>query len=278
MKSMSGVAFAVAAAAFGVSAVLFGASVFGAVRTDDVPVLSEAVSQSVRTPEPLEVAGGSELEVSPNPMLASEQSLRGINYPQVSNDEILGAVNHDLFQPDRTPPIQRYLLPGERAAPVRNSGDNRRQREPGLRIVGTAIAGDLAIVLVQLDDSIPFAVLLGEEVDGYMVAAVSEESVTLLGNDSEFTFPVVEPRRGRSSDNNRSRNTRNSNATETAAQALTERVQQMLQGMGRGQMQRGGNPSGFQIPRVIELPAGAQIPTRGGRPGGGGLGGGGGIR
>ena len=122
--------------------------------------------------------------------------------------------------------------------------------------------------MVQLDDSIPFAVLQGEEVDGYMVAAVSEEWVTLTGNDSEFTYPVVEPQRGQSSNNGRDRNSRNSNATEDAARILSERVQQMLQ--GRGQMQVGGNPAGFQIPRIIELSAGARVPNRGGRPGGGG--------
>jgi hypothetical protein len=177
-------------------------------------------------------------------------------YPQVTDNELLGAVNQDLFQPDRTPSVDRYLLPSERVAPETSSRNDRRRREPDLRIVGTAIAGDLALALVQPDDSIPFAVLLGETVDGYTLAAITEDLVTLVRDDQEFTFPVVEPQRGRSS-NSRDRNSRDRNSTEDAARALTERVQQMLQGMQRGQAVRGGRGTGdvqfrFSAPLVIE--------------------------
>ena len=42
------------------------------------------------------------------------ESLAGIVYPRVTENEILDAVNHDPFQPDRTPSPERYVLPGER--------------------------------------------------------------------------------------------------------------------------------------------------------------------
>ena len=143
--------------------------------------------------------------------------------------------------------------------------------------MGTAISGDLGLAVVQLEDSMPFAVLVGDLVDGYRVASVSEESVTLTLADEAFTLPVVEPDRGSSNSGGRDRDSRNQRATEEAARALSERVQQMLQGMGRGQMGRGGGGSGlplagFEIPRVI-IQRGGEIPIGARRTGGGGGGG-----
>ncbi|MFH1763895.1 MAG: hypothetical protein ABIF09_06865 [Gemmatimonadota bacterium] len=262
MRNFGGMALGIAGLVFSASAVVFGATVVKAFRVEAVPVVSWPASPPGR--------------VAANP----EGSLRGITYPLVSNDEILDAVNQDLFQPNRTPSVDRYLLPSERAS-VQNSSDNRRQREPNLRIVGTAIAGNLALAVVQVGDSIPFAVLLGEEVDGYLLAAVSDESATLTGDGAEFTFAVVEPQRGGSSGNadRNTRNSRNGNATQEAAQALTERVQQMLQGMGRGQLGRGGQVPGqvdLQVtPGGVVIQRGGELPGTGGaivriRPGGGG--------
>ncbi len=269
MRSIGGMAFGIAGLVFAGAAVIFGATVVDAVRVEDVTDSSPPGT----APEPEQVLAG--MEEAPPAELEStnvlrradggvQASLRGNSYPRVSNNEILDAVNQDIFQPDRTPSVERYLFPSERAAPVRNSRNNRRQREPELRIVGTAIAGDLALAVVQLDDSIPFAVLLGEEVDGFMLAAVGEEMVTLAGTDGEFTLPVVEPRRGRSSNNSRDRNARNQNATQEATQVLTERLQQMLQ--GRVQMGRGG----FTTAEPIRIQPNVLIRTR---PGGGGGGG-----
>ena len=263
MKSLGGTAVGVAGLVFVGSAVVLGATVLGAVRVEEVLISSEP-----KTP-PEQAAPQSESENPDLPSRVAEDSqgpLRGIVYPQVTNNEILDAVNQDLFQPDRTPPLGRYLLPSERPAPLQDSRDNRRRREPNLRIVGTAIAGDLAIVLVQLEDSIPFVVLLGEEVDGFMVAAVDEESVMLTGNGDEFTFAVVEPQRGGQS-GGRDRNARD-NASAREAAALHERVQQMLQGMGRGQMRGGVTLEGMPI--RIQIPGGGETPTGGGRTGGGG--------
>jgi hypothetical protein len=216
----------------------------------EIPPL-ESDAESAKTTVPIVYSGGS-------------------SYPEVSNDELLAAVNQDLFQPDRTPPSERYLFPSERAAPVRNSRNDRRRREPSLRIVGTAIAGDRALAIVQPEDSIPFAVLLGEAVDGYTLAAITEEFVTLVGNDEEFIYPVVEPDRGRSSNRDRTQA-----ASEDLARQLSERAQQILQGLQRGQMMRGG---GGQMPQRIQLEGVPVItnvrplPSRGGRPGGGGEG------
>jgi predicted membrane GTPase involved in stress response len=53
--------------------------------------------------------------------------------------------------------------------------------------------GDLALALIQVDDSVPLAVLLGESVGGYTLAAVDQESATLTSLSETLTLPVVEP-------------------------------------------------------------------------------------
>jgi hypothetical protein len=281
MRSIGGMAVGVAGLVFAGSAVVFGSTVVDAVLVEEVQVASDVPSG----PHGVEEAGegeeatpGLEAEIPDPPTSVAEGlqgSIWGQAYPQVSNDEILAAVNQDVFQPDRTPPMERYLLPSERSAPVQSSRDDRRRREPDLRIVGTALAGDLALALVQPDDSIPFAVLLGESVDGYLLAGIDEESVTLTRDGEEFTYPVVEPQRARSS-NDRNRNSRNQATNEAAAQALTERVQQMLQGLQRGQMMRGGGQvqrggvTDVAVPIRIQIPGATTVTTRARRPGGGG--------
>jgi hypothetical protein len=298
MRSTGGITFVVAALIFLASAAAFGASVVNALRVEEVPASSTDGPGEISDPEP--EAGppsgsGGDPDESPGdaPDTTSQEGasrptvrvaevsggvLRGPQYPQVSYDELLQAVNGDVFQPDRTPPVQRYLLPSEREAPTPRATNNRRRREPDLRIVGTAIAGDLALAMVQPDDSIPFAVLQGESVDGFVLASIDEESVTLTRDGDEFVYPVREPQRGRSS-NNRRGNDRNQNAEVEAARALSERLQQMLQG-ARGQMMRRGGGSVelpaaafYQNPRGGNLSVAVPITARGGRPGGGGGGG-----
>ena len=275
MRNVSGMGLFLAVAVFGVSAVVFGATAVDAVRTEDHSVRQEATASKVG--EPAVETVSPELDAEPVDTPVPVVYAGGTSYPRVSNDELLAAVNQDLFQPDRTPPLERYLFPSERMAPARDSRNERRRREPSLRIVGTAIAGDRALAMVQPEDSSPFAVLLGEAVDGYVLTAITEEFVTLVGNDEEFIYPVVEPDQVPSHNRNRNdRNARDRAANEDLARQLSERAQQILQGLQRGQMMRGG---GGQVPQRIEM-QGVPIVTdanmrtllraRGGGSGGGG--------
>lgn len=300
MRRIGGTTFLVTALIFLASAVAFGASVVNAIRVGEVPESATDGPENVVGPgaesdpgggpvgEPLEDPAGEPVAPSQEPeaetrvrvAATSESALRGYRYPQVSNGDLLGAVNRDLFQPDRIPPPERYLLPSQRETSSPLSRDNRRRREPDLRIVGTAIAGDLALAMVQPADSIPFAVLLGESVDGFLLAAIEEESVTLTRDGDEFVYPVEEPQRSRSS-SSRDRNARTRAATEEVTQALTERVQQMLR-----QLQQRGGGAAQARPIQLQFVPGVELMQRGGqggravtiRPRGGGGSGGGGSR
>jgi hypothetical protein len=261
MKIWRGVGLGVAATALAVSGVVFGATIFAAVRVEKVSGESGVSTGVTLGPDASEVVSGERKAFSA--------------YPNLTYDELLDAVNQDFFQPDRRPTPERYLLPSERMAFVPDSRDNRRQREPDLRIVGVAIAGDVSLALVQLDDSLPIAVWLGEEVDGYRLTAISEERVTLAGLDEEFTYPVVEQLRGRESNRSSRSDDRGRDSQAEAARALNGRLQEAVLRMGRGQG-RGGMvlPEAMQfrlqLPAGADRPGGQQVPTPGGRPGGSG--------
>lgn len=155
-------------------------AVFGITLTDAMRVEESPTGPVVPT-APVSVAEAPEARTVRDP------------YPRVTEAELLDAVNQDLFQPNRLPPPLGYQLPGERMSAAVAQQNARRRRGPELRVVGAAVMGDRALALIQVDDSVPFAVLLGESVEGYTLAAVDEEGATLTSPTENLTLPVVEP-------------------------------------------------------------------------------------
>jgi hypothetical protein len=250
MRGLGGVSLGAAGLALAIAAVVFGATTMDALRVQELP----------GSPENVAPAGGPSQEGGAEPSLAPGEPGRppGGVYPRVTETELLDAVNQDLFQPDRTPPLERYQLPSEQVARTVVQQDSRRRRGPEFRVVGSAVTGSLALALIQVDDSIPLALLLGESVEGYTLAAVNQEGAVLVGETETLTLPVVEPlptARPRNAGPQIQIDQRN-------LEAMQERVQQLLRNQllnQRGMMQRGG-----QVP-----PDGGNPPGRGGRGGGG---------
>jgi hypothetical protein len=264
MRGLGGISLSAAGLFLAVAAVVFGATTVGALRIQELAVAPENTVRAGASTAGLEGSGeafpqtvpgsgtvgpqGGELRGPLTPGGPGRQR-RGV-YPRVTETEILEAVNRDLFQPDRLPPLERYQLPSERVARSVAQQDPRRRRGPELRVVGSAVMGDLALALVQVDDSIPLAVLLGESVEGYILAAVDQEGAVLVGETETLTLPVVAPlptSGRRAGDVQIQIDQRN-------LEAMQERVQQLL----RGQMMNRGFPPGVANP-----------PGRGGRGGGG---------
>lgn len=273
MRGLGGISLGAAGLALAVAAVVFGAATVDALRVQE-PTVPEGRAPAGRAPlaeaegvadtSPTATAGWETPEAQEGgaaPSLAPGDSRdrRGGLYPRVTETELLEAVNQDLFQPDRAPPLERYELPGERVARAVVQQDPRRRRGPEFRVVGSAIMGDLALALVQVDDSIPLALLLGESVEGYTLAAVDQEGAILVGESGTLTLPVVAPLP-----------TGRSQATGVQIQidqrnleAMQERVQQMLRNQLLGER-------GLMMNRGVQVPpGGANPPGRGGRGGGG---------
>lgn len=255
MSGQGRISVGLTAALLGASAVVFVVSTANAVRPADAAVgwARESPTGMVTTEAALRQDPG--LEGSPGALTGDsglsrrgggEAAPRSTSYPRASDDEMLEAVNQDVFMPDRRPPPQRYQLPSERSSPLpAEEPDPRRRRGPDIRVVGSAIAGGMALALIQVDDSVPLALRLGEEVEGYVLTAVDEESATLVGDSETLTLPVVAP----------VGNARpvvvgpqGATADRETIQAMQERVQQLL----RAQMMNSRR----------------QNPNRGGRGGG----------
>jgi hypothetical protein len=279
---------------FAASAVAFAATVVAAVRVE-VPRSAlgragaaeagpahvgpaEAPTRPGITPAPEERAGAAAAPVEIAPP--------GESYPGVTAEEIREAVGQDLFRPDRMPPPQPYLFPTERtvAAPERQE---ERRRGPELRVVGAAVMGEGGMALVQVGDTFPLALMVGETVEGYVLASVDADFATLVREEETLTLPVVEPLTRGASGSARAGSQRGQ-----VDQRGMEQLQQRVQDMLRGMMQGGGRGGAVQVPQgMIEggpasivrlpdgsiqiirggaaaLPPGAQLQVR--RPGGGG--------
>lgn len=251
MKGQGTMAMLLGAVLLAAAAVLFAITTWAALRPPDGPS-GEAASLPAETetevtglrnrdsapPEDAAAAGGED---------RAGADVYGILYPRVSDEELLEAVNHDVFMPRRTPPLERYVLPGQRIGSRPEEAEaQRREPGPGIRVVGSAFSGGAALALVQVNDSIPLAILLGEEVGGYILTAVDEESATLVGDSETLTLPVVPPSSWASST---AVGPQGATPDAQSLQALQERVQQML--------------------RAQLMNARRQNPNRGGRGGGG---------
>jgi len=274
MRGMGRVFLGVAALILATTVVVFGATFVKAFRVDGAATAQGGASGELETPGALpdqeppppptvpgeEPASTREPEVQgPAPDFGSGIR-QGRSYPRVTQDELLDAVNQDLFQPDRLPPLERYRFPSERVSAEEPRQESRRQRGPEIRIVGSAIMGDRAVALIQVDDSIPMAVLLGERVEGYVLASVDRESATLVGLEGPMTLPVVEPLSGGQS------------TTRGAAVQVDPRDMQRIQGAVQEMLRRQmTGEMGGRAFREGEIQLRRANPTnRGGRGGGGG--------
>jgi hypothetical protein len=252
MRGLGGVSLGAAGLVLALAAVVFGATTVDALRVQEPPGPPEGGAPAGGPPEEAGVG------IAGAPAEPGRPS--GGVYPRVTETELLEAVNQDLFEPDRTPPLERYQLPSEQVARTVVQQDPRRRRGPEFRVVGSAVMGNLALALVQVDDSLPLALLLGESVEGYTLTAVNQEGAVLVGETETLTLPVVEPLP--------TAGLRNAGPQiqidQRNLEAMQERVQQLLRNQilnqRGGMMQRGG-----QLP-----PGGGDPPGRGGRGGGGG--------
>jgi hypothetical protein len=266
--------------------VVFGATVVAALRVD---AHLEAVGEAVTGEEPPSRLSALELGDALNPgspgsMWGGQGSPQGALYPRVTGDEILDAVNHDPFQPSRTPSPQRYLLPSERTAATATRPDPRR-RGPELRLVGSAVGAERGVAMIQVGDGAPVALVRGEFVEGYRLAAVEPDVAILEGELETLTLPLMaQLERGRAS-------AQRGAAAPTAQgpqvnprdmEALQNRVQELLQGLGRGGGMGPGGGMGARLQEIVEFGPNViirggegviQLPpgvVRGGRGGGGG--------
>jgi hypothetical protein len=250
MRNTSGWVLALAAVTFTGALAIFGSSLLEAVGLEAAP----APETPATLEDPAETLGPGVAQGLPGSVpgveVVGEPGLSTTHRP-VTSGEILRAVSQDPFQPDRTAPAERYRLPTETDARFVATERDDRRRGPELRVVGSAVVGDLGLALVQVGDSFPVAVQVGETVGEYLLTAVDEESATLVWDAEILVLAVMEPLEGRPTEERSQRG--NVIIRGPDGQALQGRVQELLRGMQfqqfqRGRGGRGGGGGGGNLP------------------------------
>jgi hypothetical protein len=268
MRGTGGVISGLAVSFLVGAGVVFGATMVDALRVDDFYEATALVGREEGTPVSPPGAVGL---LSSAPEFGGVEppfhgSVQGDAYPRVTGDEILEAVNQDLFQPSRTPSPQRYLLPSERTTATAPRPDPRR-RGPELRLVGAAVGAEMGVAMIQVGDGAPMALLTGEFVEGYRLAAVGAESAILEGDMEVLTLPLMDQlARGRTTaQRGGAPGTQGTQGPQvTPLDALPDRVQEILQGMGRGGGMGPGGGMGARLQEIMEMTPGAAVIIRGG--------------
>lgn len=92
--------------------------------------------------------------------------------------DIAGAVAHDLFTDDRRAPAQRYRLPGEAEAAV-------REPVPPPTVLGTAIGSGDDFAICQLSGGQPRIVRVGQAIGGFTVLSIGRMRVVFRSAGGE---------------------------------------------------------------------------------------------
>jgi len=109
-------------------------------------------------------------------------------------ERVLDAVAKDPFHPERRAPSVAYRLPGE--TPVATRSVAVRQDGNGLRLVGTAVAGDGGgVAMCQWTGGSPRLVRVGEQVLGLTLTRVRPGSAEFT-TESGTTVVLRVPRTG----------------------------------------------------------------------------------
>jgi hypothetical protein len=181
--------------------VLFAAvAVFGAAATHAAMgirggVLLPSLSQSAEAAQPA---------VAEAPALASAEA--GLAVPavtpttgvtpspdaRVSSEVLSMAVERAPFDPGRQPPARRYLLPDQIEPPRREQPPPQRPAPPQVRVLGTVVAPAGNVAVVQLADGKKRVMTVGQEMEGYRVAAIESGAVVMSGRGWDLTFAVAD--------------------------------------------------------------------------------------
>jgi hypothetical protein len=154
-----------AGALLALGVLVFGASIARAVNVD-MPAVPAADDAPAALPVGGEGAGGDAAEPPADAALPYEA--------------LMLAADHDPFRADRQRAPQRYLLPGE-SLPEPEPPPPGPPPPPPFRLVGTAVTPGGGLAMLQLENTPPRMVAMGESLLGYTVARVSDEGAVLEG-------------------------------------------------------------------------------------------------
>lgn len=112
-----------------------------------------------------------EPQPAPSP---SEQAAALLSYQEI--------VSENVFDPDRRPPVERYVPPELAVEPAPRPAPDTPAL-PRLRLFGVAVGPDGAVALIDADPAIPGAEVYrpGDRVGGSTIVSITETTVLLEG-------------------------------------------------------------------------------------------------
>jgi hypothetical protein len=193
MRAKADIGVVLAGVALFAAVALFGAAATRAAMGGRVPLPSLSRNAEAAQPAAARAPASAPAEatadvplVTPSSVVASSPDAR------VPSEVLSMAVKRAPFDPDRQPATQRYLLPEEIAPPRREQPPPQRPAPPQFRVLGTVVAPAGNVAVVQLADGKKRVMTVGQEMEGYRVAAIASGAVVMSGQGWDLTFAVAD--------------------------------------------------------------------------------------
>ncbi len=101
-------------------------------------------------------------------------------------------VNAAPFDPARTPPAERYRMPGEQLSFVDMPVVQREpEPAPAFQLLGTAASADGGVAIIRLESGTPQFVSAGQTVNGYRVASIDAGRVLMTNGERTISLAVA---------------------------------------------------------------------------------------
>jgi len=130
---------------------------------------------------------------APRPRTPAPEGTTPLVRPPYASEQVLTAVDRDLFQAARRRPALKFRLPEQVAAPRRTSG-TAPDRSGAIRVIGTAVLPDGGFALCQRAGASPTLVRLGGMLGDLTLKAVGPGTATFLtASGATLVVHVVKP-------------------------------------------------------------------------------------
>jgi hypothetical protein len=111
----------------------------------------------------------------------------------ISMNAVNEAVAVDPFSPDRRPSDTPYKLPTDPAPAPPPPPPPAPPSIPGFKLVGTTQTTTGSIALIQVDNSTPKVVAVGDALSGFVVQRIERTSATLAQGDRRVDLTLQQP-------------------------------------------------------------------------------------
>ncbi|MGH7467662.1 MAG: hypothetical protein ACRENP_06700 [Longimicrobiales bacterium] len=194
----------------------------------------------MRSPETGQVKPATAEQTPPAPASSAKSASNG----RLSRSDLMLAVDHDPFRPDRQRPPERYRMPGEEI--VEEEPPPPPPPPPPFRVLGTIVTPEGGVAVIETQGSVPRVVGVGESLFGFRLAAVNPSTATVEGNGGRnYSLQIEQPSQTRNARGGRGGPART--PADAARQQNEARERQVMEMMERVRATGVNNPQAEQM-------------------------------